>query len=317
LTPLDNVCLAAADIDGDGKAEVAVGAQWNPNDTTNSGAVFYLIPPQDRTKRWEPVELPHEPTVHRMRWIRDATGEFQLVVIPLHGRENQNSAGAGARILSYKRPADSYGKWQTSLINNSMHMTHNFQPVNWRQGPGTDLLVASKEGVFQLLNQQGAWQSRQLVGQGQTGFAGAGEVRAGKLRGGKIYLVTVEPMHGNQLVAYTEPAVKEPNALWQRHLIDDSLKEGHALACGDLLGAGFDQVVVGWRGKNKEGRVGIKIFIPLDAAGTNWQSFPLDDNGIACEDLCLADLNGDGRLDIVASGRATKNLKVFFNETAN
>src|SRR5713226_2047756 len=43
LTPLDDVCIAAADIDGDGKAEVAVGAAWNPGDTLNSGAVFYLI----------------------------------------------------------------------------------------------------------------------------------------------------------------------------------------------------------------------------------------------------------------------------------
>ncbi|MEK7678021.1 MAG: VCBS repeat-containing protein [Verrucomicrobiota bacterium] len=34
----------------------------------------------------------------------------------------------------------------------------------------------------------------------------------------------------------------------------------------------------------------------------------------ACEDLALADLNGDGRLDIIAAGRATKNLKVYFNE---
>src|ERR1051326_7442393 len=71
LTPQDNVCIAAADIDGDGKAEIAVGAGWNPNDTENSGAVFYLIPPKDRTQKWEPVELPHEPTVHRMRWMRD------------------------------------------------------------------------------------------------------------------------------------------------------------------------------------------------------------------------------------------------------
>src|SRR5689334_8146000 len=54
LTKLDNVCLAAADIDGDGKAEVAVGGEWNPGDTVNSGAVFYLIPPKDRTQKWEP-----------------------------------------------------------------------------------------------------------------------------------------------------------------------------------------------------------------------------------------------------------------------
>src|SRR5213082_1661814 len=48
LTKLDNVCLAATDIDGDGKAEIAVGAGWNPSDTVGSGAVFYLIPPKDR-----------------------------------------------------------------------------------------------------------------------------------------------------------------------------------------------------------------------------------------------------------------------------
>src|SRR2546429_8256944 len=71
LTKLDNVCVAAADIDGDGKAEIAVGAEWNPSDTVNSGAVFYLIAPKDRTQKWEPVELPHEPTVHRMHWLRN------------------------------------------------------------------------------------------------------------------------------------------------------------------------------------------------------------------------------------------------------
>jgi len=43
----------------------------------------------------------------------------------------------------------------------------------------------------------------------------------------------------------------------------------------------------------------------------------VDDNTMACEDLCLADLNGDGKLDIVASGRGTKNVKVYFNERAH
>src|SRR5713101_2169530 len=89
LTPLDNVCLAATDIDGDGKTEVAVGAQWNPNDTLNSGAVFYLIAPKDRTQKWEAIELPHQPTVHRMRWMQTRPDKFELVVVPLHGRGNK------------------------------------------------------------------------------------------------------------------------------------------------------------------------------------------------------------------------------------
>ena len=42
----------------------------------------------------------------------------------------------------------------------------------------------------------------------------------------------------------------------------------------------------------------------------------IDPDGMACEDLQLADLNGDGKLDIVASGRATKNVKIYFNRTA-
>ncbi|MBT4226480.1 MAG: hypothetical protein HOD74_02825, partial [Verrucomicrobia bacterium] len=76
LTPRDHVCIAVRDIDGDGKAEIAAGAQWNPgetSDTAKSGAVFYLIPPADRTQKWTPVQLEHEPTTHRMRWFATPT----------------------------------------------------------------------------------------------------------------------------------------------------------------------------------------------------------------------------------------------------
>ena len=66
LTERDNVCIAAKDLDGDGKAEVAVGAEWNPGDTQNSGSVHFLVPPEDRTEKWTPIKLPNEPTVHRM-----------------------------------------------------------------------------------------------------------------------------------------------------------------------------------------------------------------------------------------------------------
>src|SRR4051794_13008799 len=131
LTKLDHVCIAAADIDGDGKAEIAVGAGWNPGDTANSGAVFYLLPPADRTQKWEPIELPHEPTVHRMRWVRGADGKFDLVVVPLHGRGNKNAQGEGVKVMAYKVPEDPKAKsaWKTEVLNSSLHATHNFDPV--------------------------------------------------------------------------------------------------------------------------------------------------------------------------------------------
>jgi hypothetical protein len=81
-----------------------------------------------------------------------------------------------------------------------------------------------------------------------------------------------------------------------------------------MLGCGSDQVVIGWRSKNDTGKVGIKIFASTDGKAQQWTSAVIDDNTMACEDLCLADLNGDGKLDIVASGRATKNVRIYFNE---
>src|SRR5689334_22347867 len=60
LTQYDNVCIAARDIDGDGKVEIAVGAQWNPGETSDtlaSGAVFYLQRPADPTKQWSALTL--------------------------------------------------------------------------------------------------------------------------------------------------------------------------------------------------------------------------------------------------------------------
>jgi hypothetical protein len=35
---------------------------------------------------------------------------------------------------------------------------------------------------------------------------------------------------------------------------------------------------------------------------------------MATEDLIVGDFNGDGRPDIVASGRATRNVKIYWNE---
>ena len=311
LTEHDHVCIAAQDLDGDGKCEVAVGAGWNPSDTVASGAVFYLIPPADRTQRWEPVALPHEPTVHRMRWVKNADGRFDLVMVPLHGRGNKPATGegVGVKIVRYRMPADVKQPWTVEVLDESLHKTHNFDPVPWDADPAQELLVGSMEGVFLL--DAGA-KPTQLAG---ADGGGAGEVRAGGLGAGQRFVATIEPMHGNKLVLHRPPAAGA-TGLWTRMVLDESLADGHALACGDLLGLGRDQIVVGWRAMNKPGvKVGIKLFTPLDAEGTQWRQTLIDDNTMACEDLCLADLDGDGKLDIIAAGRATKNVKVYFNKT--
>jgi hypothetical protein len=307
LTPRDNVCIAATDIDGDGKCEVAVGGDWAPGDTTNSGAVFYLIAPADRTQKWEAVKLHHEPTVHRMHWVKNPAGKWDLVVKPLHGRGNKNNEGAGSKVYAYTMPANPREPWKTTLISDFTHASHNFQPINWDTDPEHEIVSGAKEGVWWFGRSTGEWKKRQLTDQW------TGEVRDGRLPGGQRFLATIEPMHGTMAAVYLEPARKK--GLWPRTLLDDSLKDGHAVVVADLLGTGSDQVVVGWRAMTPKGVAGVRLFTPLDKAGKEWRKSDLSAAEVAVEDMKSADLNGDGKPDLVLAGRQTKNLRILWNET--
>jgi hypothetical protein len=306
LTERDHVCIAAEDLNGDGKAEIAIGAQWNPGDTVNSGAVFYLVAPEDRSQKWKAVKLPHEPTVHRMWWVHDHAGKYSLVVAPLHGRGNKNGAGEGVKLLEYILPANPEGEWKTRLIENTMHLTHNLDPIQWDSDSSQEILYGGKEAIFLLDRKDAEWSKTKLAGD-QPGFAGVGEVRLGKVKGGK-FIATIEPMHGTNVAVYT---TAQGASSWNRKVIDSSLNDGHAVGTGDLLQSGDDQIVIGWRGKNADGKVGLKI---LARKGDAWEASWVDDNGMACEDLKVADLNGDSWLDIIAAGRATKNVKIYWNQ---
>lgn len=309
LTKQDHVCLAACDLNHDQKAEVAVGAEWNPGDTNHSGAVFSLTAPEDRTKEWSAQAQHREPTVHRMQWVKDEAGKHFLAVLPLHGCGNVKNEGAGIRFLGYKPETDPSKAWATFLINDQFHLAHNFDPVSWPDAAGESMLVACKEGVHLLRNPKGEWQSTRLTEKG------AGEVRLGKLPDGRRFITTIEPFHGNSVVV--NPAA-EGDALWssKRVVLDESLKSGHALAAADFLGLGYDQVIAGWREPDaKDKKVGIRLYVPTAQDGGTWKLHAvIDDNTMACEDFKVADLNGDGKPDIIAAGRATKNLIVYWNE---
>ncbi len=309
LTKLDNVCIAARDIDGDGKAEIAVGAGWNPGDTTNSGAVFYLVAPKERTNQWEAIALPHVPTIHRMRWAESPKGGFELVSVPLHGYGNKNGAGQGVPIMTYRKPADPKQPWETNILAQQWHKTHNFD-VQKFPGGATVLWVAAAEGVFRIARDAKQTSTRLMA---TNAIGGMGEVRAGQNGSLMPFFSAIEPMHGTNLSLFTSPP--KGSLIWQRHVLDATLADGHGLACGDLLGLGRDQIVAGWRAMGTKAKVGLKLYTPLATDLKDWRTTLIDDNTMACEDLCLADLNGDGKLDIIAAGRATKNVKVYFNET--
>jgi hypothetical protein len=317
LTDRDHVCIAARDIDGDGKCEIAVGAEWNPADTVNSGAVIYLIPPADRRQRWEPVRLSHEPTTHRMRWVRNRKGGYDLVVLPLHGRGNQQGQGEGVKVLAYHPPADPRQPWPTSLVQGTMHLTHNFDVISNGSSEPEELLIGGREGIVRMAQTAKGWVEHWITRHPTDSkeLPGVGEVRLTALGGGKVCVAAIEPMHGHQLVMYLPPENGPKDQEWRRVVIDDTLVDGHALACRDLLGLGNRQIVVGWRSMQKVGpRVGVKLWWTTKEDGTGWQSALIDDNAMACEDLTVKDLNGDGKQDIIACGRRSRNVKIYWQE---
>jgi hypothetical protein len=322
-TERDNVCIAAHDIDGDGKVDLALGAGWRPFNTKSGGTLQWLKQGKTLDEPWKLYPIAEEPTLHRIRFADlDGSGKPVLLVGPLMGRgstaANNWMDGAPARLLAFRIPKDpTRDRWVPEVVDQSLHVMHNFWPTIWGRHRG--VLTASYEGVHFIRRDGAAWR-RQKLGSGNQddpkGKRGASEVKMGRLKGGRPFIATIEPWHGHQVVVYTPPAAGDPKALWTRRVIDDRLRWGHAVSCADLDGDGVDELIIGVRDNlsNKPGeKCGVRVYKALDERGEKWERHLIDEGGVAVEDLAVADLHGDGRPDIVAVGRATKNVRVYRN----
>lgn len=322
-TERDNVCITAHDIDNDGRIDLALGAGWRPFNTRGGGTLQWLRQPESLDQPWKLYPIGDEPTLHRIRFADlEGTGTPMLVVAPLMGRNSSAKMnwqdGSPVRLLAYRIPKNpTRDRWVPEIIDESLRVMHNFAPVPAQRGKGMDLLTASYEGVHRFQLTDGKW-ARQKIGAGNqanpSGSRGASEIKQGKLRGGQPYIATIEPWHGGQVVVYTPPTDGGP--LWTRQVLDERLKWGHAVWCADLDGDGSEELIIGVRdhlSKQSGERSGVRIYQSLDAKGQKWQRRLLDEGGVAIEDLACADFDGDGKPDIVAVGRATKNVRLYRN----
>jgi hypothetical protein len=329
-TKPDNVCIAAYDIDGDGWLDLALGADWKPFNTKEGGTIQWLKRGKTLDDPWTLYPIAEEPTVHRM-FFADLDGKgMSLIVAPLMGRnstaKNNWMDGSPVRILAFRIPKDpTKDRWVPEVINESLHVVHNLFPTGegtarfGGAGPSQDLVVASYEGVTWLFHGPKGWSS-QLLGEGNQqnpkSNRGSSEVALGGLVPPHCYIATIEPWHGHQVVVYTNPE-NATNRLWRRHVIDDQLKWGHAVAYSYLDGTRFEKIIVGVRDNLSDEpgkRRGVRIYKALDEKGARWARHIVDDGGVAVEALAVADLNGDGRPDIVAVGRQTGNVRIYWNE---
>ena len=325
-TEKDNVCLQARDVDGDGRVDFALGASWQPSNTRTGGTLQLLTRTGAPEGSWRIVPLGSEPTLHRMRFGDVlGSGKPQLVVAPLQGRGTKGpdwGAGDGVRIMVQAVPPEPFSTpWPTQVADHSLHTVHNLQLVDLDGDGKEEIVVAAWEGVFSLRRDTSGRWSKSKIGTGNQEARpnkGASEVKVGRLRGGQRYIATIEPWHGFQVVVYTPP--KSGDGLWDRRVVDEPVKWGHAVWCVDLDGDGDDELLIGQRDPNAQAGTtpkGPGVYAYDPKPGSEPLAFDrhvIDDGGVAVEDLVAADLDGDGRAEVIAGGRATHNVKIYWNQ---
>ena len=294
---------AAHDIDADGIPEIALAHEFSNVYARSLGIVSILTHQGDPTEAWSIREIDRVPTSHRLRFADiDDTGKKVLVNFPLIGPKAMAPDYRDHVSLLLYRPGD----WKREVITDTEEgVVHGMFTTAWDAGKRESLLSASFLGVHVLQFDKGQWK-RTLVVKGDPAAwpkSGSSEVAVGRL-GPDRFLATIEPWHGNTVAIY-----RQNNGTWTRHVIDETITDGHTIVAGDFDADGQDELVVGER----QGKRSAYLYRVTNANENTWSKQALDDGGMAAAGCAVADLNSDKRPDVVCIGTATANLKWYEN----
>lgn len=320
------ISSATADLDGDGKAEVAIAYEFAMNEPTK-GKLTLAVQGTTVDEPWTLKPIADVGSIHRVRWgILDGDEDLDLVVAPIFGAKarppSYNQAPAELVVFRRKGPRRNLSDWERVSLATRPVM-HAIELVDI-EGRTRVILTADNLGVGVVftwgdIDEEFAFEVLPpLLGKltiprthdlnpgamGEAPKRGSSEVHGGLLGGGRSFLATIEPWHGNQVVIYAPDERVHPDPSNPgndtRTVIDATLDDGHALWVADVDGDGDDEVFAGHRGKDH--RVSA-----YDFDGKTWVRTVLDTE-VAAQDLRGGDLDGDGTPDVVAIGGKTHNV---------
>lgn len=292
------------DVPGDPIPQIVLATEF-ANEAKNSlGVVSVLRHQGDPREPWTVTEIDRLTTSHRLR-TADIDGSGKRVVLnqPLTGAKAEAPDYSDQTPLVFYRP----GVWKRQLISNeNSGVVHGIFVVDW-DGDGRDaILTASFVGIHLFrFGKDGRW-TRTEIAKGDPAAwpkSGSSDIAVGRL-GKSRFLAAIEPWHGNQVTVY-----RQQGGRWERQVIDTTLVDGHTIATADLNHDGADEIIAGYRGRGRS----VYLYYANDDAGEHWSRQTLDDGGMGAAACAVADLNADGRPDIVCIGSATTNLKWYEN----
>lgn len=283
---------------------VAVAYEFSMHPDQSSGIVSVLTPDGDPRKPWKETEVDRLPTSHRLRWADiDGSGNKVLINAPLAAANAKAPDYRGHVPLVYYRP----GEWKRLPIgNDEQGIVHGIFVTDWDHTGRESILIGSFLGVhLYQFGENGNWSRTEIVkgAPGSWPKSGTSDISVGRLQGKRL-LATIEPWHGNQVVAYSGAGGE-----WNREVIDDTLLDAHTIATVGLDHDGRDEVIVGFRGKP----YGVYMY---RWNGTKWERHIIDQGGVSAAGCAVADLEQQGHPTIACIGSATHNL-VLYRQSAN
>jgi hypothetical protein len=309
---------SAADIDGDGIPEFALLSDFGQDPKKSKGSVWLVKSQGDPKEMWKSYLVDAVPTAHRVAWADlEGNSKKEIVMAPFVGLKGWEDPKYqdNVPLLYWRVPAKLDDQWKRETVDDKLYgVVHHLHAIKWNPGKRDDLIVAGFDGIM-LYTPSGhgdklKFERKQLAkGDEPRDVPGAGGMTKGSndvyqlYIKGKRFLAAQEPWHGDEIVVYTNKAGK-----WERNVIFKGLIQGHEMAVGDLNGDGRDDIVaVDVTNRGKPTPASVHIFYSEDDSGTHWRHELLDQDMMAGSGVVVADINGDGRPDIVAiSGSQVK-----------
>ena len=327
-TERDNVCIQAHDIDGDGRIDFALGAGWHPPDTAKASTLQWL----GRDPRGSGRSTRSGTTSRRCTASGGATckgnGKKQLVVAPLQGRGTKGpnwGEGQGVQRAGLRRP-EGPGEPSLAVGGGGAVAAHDPQPPARRpDGDGRDeIVLAGWEGVFLLRPDRRRQVDADAARHGQPGIDA---LQGGERGQGGPTRPRAAPYHRDDraLARVSGRRLHDPGALGRagsgigpgdrRARCSGATPSGAPTSTATATTSRSSASATRTSGDTRPARAR-RLRLRPEARQTPRSAFDrhtIDDGGMACEDALAADLDGDGRTEIIAGGRATHNVKIYWN----